>query len=104
MPSLLLRTTAIGAVVIGILYQFIAKAIIFDTLGYGRAVQDISMFRNARCQKIDDLGLEGCEDMWLNDRTGLLYMSCSNSRSRVHWLPALVALCYNLLYTSSYKF
>ena len=96
MPNLLLRTTAVGAVVLAALYQFIAKTIIFDTLGYGRAVRTINSFSNVNCQKLDDLGLEGCEDMWLNDRTGLLYMACSDSQSRVQWLPASVDPCYTL--------
>ena len=90
MPSLLLRCTALGAVVLAAFYQLVAKTIIFDTLGYGRIVRDISTFGNVKCQRVDNLGLEGCEDMWLNDRTGLLYMACSDSESRVQWLPALV--------------
>ena len=89
MSSLLSRVTVVGIVAIAAFYQFVSKSIIFDTLGYGRVVQNINSFTNVRCQRIDDLGLERCEDMWLNDRTGLLYMSCSDSRSRVQWLPAL---------------
>lgn len=89
MPSLLLRTSIIGAVVVAVLYQFVLQSLIFEVLGYGRVVRTIDTFSNVQCQKIDDLGLEGCEDMWLNDRDGLLYMACSDSPSRVQWLPAL---------------
>jgi arylesterase/paraoxonase len=96
MPSMIFRATAIGVVVLAALYQFLVKALIFDTLGYGRVVRDIDTFGNVNCQKVDDLGLEGCEDMWLNDRTGLLYMACSNSQSRLEWLPASVEPIHNL--------
>jgi arylesterase/paraoxonase len=86
-----LSTTAvIGVAVIAVLYEFVAKSLIFDVLGYGRVVQNISAFNNVHCQKVDDLGLEACEDMWLNDRNGLLYMACSDTLSRTRWLPALV--------------
>jgi arylesterase / paraoxonase len=94
MSSLFSSVTIVGVVIFATFYQFIFKSIIFDTLGYGRVVQNISSFTNVRCQRIDDLGLESCEDMWLNDRTGLLYMSCSDSQSRVQWLPALISLCH----------
>lgn len=96
MPSLVFRTTAIAAVVVAALYQFLVKALIFETLGYGRVVRDIDTFSNVNCLKVDDLELEGCEDMWLNDRTGLLYMACSDSKSRVEWLPASVKPIRNL--------
>lgn len=79
-----------GVVFIGVLYQFFFKHVIFDVLGYGRKVGSIKDYSNARCEKIVELGLEGCEDMWLHQKTGFLYMACSDTESRQQWLPAFV--------------
>lgn len=76
-------------VLIAILYQFVFKTLIFDTLGYGRSVSSISAF-NVRCEKVDRIGLEACEDMWLHQPTGYLYMACADSESKTRWLPAYV--------------
>lgn len=88
--KLISRAAIVGVVFIAVLYQFVFKSIIFDALGYGRKVQSIKDFNNLQCEKIDELGLEGCEDMWLHEKTGYLYMACSESQSRVDWLPAFV--------------
>ncbi len=88
--TLLSRAAIVGVVFISILYQFVFKQLIFGTLGYGRKIQSIKDFPNVHCEKIDELGLEGCEDMWLHEKTGYLYMACSDSRSRTQWLPAFV--------------
>lgn len=90
MVNLLSRAAIAGGVFIAVLYQFVFKSIIFGALGYGRSVQSITDFPQFQCTKVDDLGLEGCEDMWLHEKTGYLYMACSTSQSRVQWLPALV--------------
>ena len=84
------KVAAIGAVFIAVLYQFVFRSIIFDTLGYGRQVLTIKDFQDVRCERVTELGLEGCEDMWLHQPTGLLYMACSDSQSRTQWLPAFV--------------
>lgn len=88
MVSLLSKFAIVGVVLIAVAYQTIFKHLIFDILGYGRELKSITAFSHAKCVKIDELGLEGCEDMWLHDETGYLYMACSDSRSRVGWLPA----------------
>ena len=88
--KLISKAAIVGVVFIAVLYQFVFKSIIFDALGYGRKVQSIKDFNNLQCEKIDELGLEGCEDMWLHEKTGYLYMACSDSQSRVDWLPAFV--------------
>ncbi|KAG4420528.1 hypothetical protein IFR04_006348 [Cadophora malorum] len=87
--KLISKAAIVGVVFIAVLYQFVFKSIIFDALGYGRKVQSIKDFNNLQCEKIDELGLEGCEDMWLHEKTGYLYMACSDSQSRVDWLPAV---------------
>jgi arylesterase/paraoxonase len=89
MVNLASKLAVFLVVLIAILYQFIFKSLIFDTLGYGRSISAISAF-NVKCKKIDQLGLEACEDMWLDDRSGYLYMACSDSETKTQWLPAFV--------------
>ena len=80
---------AIFVVFVGTLYQFLFKSLIFNTLGYGRSISSLAAF-NVRCERIDGIGLEGCEDMWLDDKTGYLYMACADRESKTRWLPAFV--------------
>jgi hypothetical protein len=82
------RFAVISVTLIAVIYQFVLKTLLWDTLGYGRSITAISAF-NARCEKIEGLGLEGCEDMWLHEPSGMLYMACSDSKSRTEWLPSL---------------
>jgi arylesterase/paraoxonase len=88
MINLLSKVAIVGVVFVAVLYQFVFKALLFDIIGYGRHVKSISASADISCKKIDELGLEGCEDMWLHEKTGSLYMACSDSRSRTQWLPA----------------
>jgi len=88
MVNLASKFAIVGVAFIAVLYQFVFKYLLFNILGYGRETFSIEAFSHVRCKKIDELGLEGCEDMWLHDPTGYLYMACSDSRSRVQWLPA----------------
>ena len=74
-------------VIIGIFYQFFGKELYFDVLGHGREVKSIKDYPNFNCEKIDVPGLEACEDMWLHEETGLLYMACSSMESRLNWVP-----------------
>lgn len=92
MVNFVSRIAVVGAVFIALAYQFLFKSIIFDTLGYGRKVLSIKEFEGVRCEKVTELGLEGCEDMWLHESTGYLYMACSDSQSRTQWLPACAHL------------
>lgn len=89
MVNLLSKVAIVGVVLVSILYQFLFKSLIFDVLGFGRHTASIKDFNHIRCEKVDELGLEGCEDMWLHDKTGFLYMACSDTASRVEWLPAI---------------
>lgn len=90
MPNLVSKVTVAAVVFVAVAYQFLFKTIIFDTLGHGRTLEPLASFRNVQCEKVEGLGLEGCEDMWLHDSTGYLYMACSDTQSRTQWLPALV--------------
>lgn len=92
MVNLVSKVAIVSVVFIAILYQFIFKTLLFDVLGYGRKVSSIKDYNHVHCTKVDELGLEGCEDMWLHQKTGYLYMACSDSQSRQEWMPALVSL------------
>ncbi|TVY76064.1 Serum paraoxonase/arylesterase [Lachnellula suecica] len=89
MANLLSKAAIAGVVFVGVFYQFIFKDLYYGVLGHGRKVNSIKDYNHVSCQKVDELGLEGCEDMWLHEKTGYLYLACSDSRSRVQWLPAL---------------
>lgn len=70
-----------------ILYQLSLKDFLFTSVGVGRVIQQPSDF-NATCETIEGYGLEGCEDMWLHEPSGLLYMACSDAIGRKYWLPS----------------
>jgi len=89
MVNFMSKAAIVSVVFAGVFYQFFLQDLIYETLGYGRNILSITDFNHIKCQKIDDPGLEGCEDMWFHDRTGLLYMACSDTYTRTQWLPAL---------------
>ncbi|GAA5999682.1 hypothetical protein JCM10207_005867 [Rhodosporidiobolus poonsookiae] len=56
-------------------------------LGIGREVVPLN---NEQCYDIPDL--EACEDAWADDASGKTYLVCSDRRSRVAWVPAMLHL------------
>lgn len=90
----LMRTAAAGTggacavLLLAGLAQFAMKTI--TLLGYRRAMSPLASFGNYECEKVTELGLEACEDMWLHEASGHLYMACSNAQATTQWLPALV--------------
>ena len=89
MASFLPHKATIIVAFIAILYQFLFKRIIFDVAGFGRSVSAVDAY-NATCERISNLGVEACEDMWFHEASGYLYMACSDVQSRLQWLPAFV--------------
>lgn len=89
MVSASFKVLTTSVVLAAIVYQVFLKGIIFDVLGYGRALSPLSSY-NVKCEKIEGLGLEACEDMWLHEPSGLLYLACSKSLSRAQWFPPYV--------------
>jgi arylesterase / paraoxonase len=67
-------------------YQLALKDILFTSLGFFREIDNIGDYPY-QCQRIQAPGLEGCEDMWLHEETGSLYMACSDSIDRTGWFP-----------------
>jgi arylesterase / paraoxonase len=88
MVSTLPKLTLIAGVV-AMLYQAVLKNLVFTILGVGRTVHPIESF-GVCCEKIKEPGLEACEDMWLHEPSGLLYMACSDSLSKTQWNPSYV--------------
>lgn len=76
---------------LGIFYQFILSPLLWTTLGIGRKWEQLDAF-NYTCSKIEGHGLEACEDMWLHEPSGLLYMACGSTESRMGWLPSYCIL------------
>lgn len=73
---------ALGAVI----YQFIIRDLLLVSFGIGRDVQPLADFPY-QCRRLDGPGLEACEDMWLSESRRILYLACSDSLSRKHWMP-----------------
>ncbi len=87
MSSLTKLTLIAGA--IAVLYQAVFKNLLFTVLGVGRTVHPLESF-GVRCEKIREPGLEACEDMWLHEPSGLLYIACSDTLSKMQWNPSYV--------------
>lgn len=58
-----------------------------DVFGLGRQLNYTS---HGPCIKIPEL--EACEDMWMHQPSGLLYLACSDIKGRMAWTPAIDAL------------
>ncbi|KAI9651321.1 hypothetical protein NHQ30_001360 [Ciborinia camelliae] len=82
------RLTLVGGAIGTIFYQFLYKSLIVANLGYNRVLEPFLNF-DVECEKIDDVGLAGCADMWLHQESGMLYMACSDNRGRAEWFPSL---------------
>lgn len=83
------KVVTVVAALLAILYPLVLKNLLFTILGVSRTVEPIESF-GVRCEKIIEPGLEACEDMWLHEPSGLLYIACSDSLSKVQWNPSCV--------------
>lgn len=97
MVNLLSKIAITGVAIVAILYQFVFKDLLVGAVGYGRKTHSIKEYPNLKCERIEIPGLEACEDMWLHEETGLLYMACSTTQSRLSWLPAFVSQRFSLV-------
>ncbi|MCJ1246589.1 hypothetical protein MMC30_003798 [Trapelia coarctata] len=86
MPSKSVFLSAAAAILLAVLDQLHMKELLFDIGGIGRALQPIEEFPYS-CRRIQHQYLEGCEDMWLDEGTRILYLACSGALSRCHWNP-----------------
>lgn len=77
----------IGVVIAAVFYQYIISDLLIGALGYGRSPKSISTYTDYNCERIEEPGLEACEDMWLHEETGHLYLACSETKTRLSWMP-----------------
>jgi arylesterase / paraoxonase len=82
------RNIILGSLVAlaAVFYQYLLKDVLFVTYGVGRQMQKISEFPY-QCRKIHDRQIEACEDMWLDEKSRILYLACSDPMSRIKWMP-----------------
>lgn len=88
MPSFFVTFTAVLIGTIAVSYPFFFKDLLFETVGVGRVIQDLSEFPYT-CRRITHPRMEGCEDMWLDAEQRLLYAACAPALSRVAWTPSM---------------
>lgn len=80
-----------GSIVLGVvtvlsaLFRAYVKPKI-DQAGFFRAGSNRN---NEQCSKI---GLEACEDIWVDEPSGLAYLACSTLEQRAYWSPAQTLL------------
>lgn len=86
MASLFLKASIALAVVIAIAFQLLLKDFVWMGLGIGKHIQPLSDFPY-KCRRIDDPRFQACEDMWLSESTRQLFMACSTTDGRKHWIP-----------------
>lgn len=79
----------LAAVALAVFFQVALKETIWLAFGIGRVLQPISDFPYT-CRKIVDPRMEACEDMWLSESTRQLFLACSDSLARSHWMPKYV--------------
>lgn len=82
------RNSAIAVALLAAIYQLWLKNHIFNVVGIGRAIRPIETFP-WNCHRIVHPQLEGCEDLFLDEKDRVLYAACSGSEARSQWNPAL---------------
>ena len=82
----LVQSSAVLVASLAALYQFWFKGFLFDVLGVGRPVDQIANFPWS-CRRISHSQLEGCEDLYLDEKDRVLYAACSGSIARGSWNP-----------------
>jgi arylesterase/paraoxonase len=88
MVSTLPMVTLIAGV-LAMIYQAVFKNLLFTILGLDKTVEPLESF-GVHCEKIREPGLQACEDMWLHEPSGLLYIACSDTLSKMQWNPSYV--------------
>ncbi|KAE8211083.1 hypothetical protein CF327_g5127 [Tilletia walkeri] len=83
-------TPILGVVllVLAVLYQTHFSTSIWAFAGLGRSL-DLNLTSRAasQCQSYPELG--ACEDGWIHEDSGLLYLACSSIEGRRNWLPTM---------------
>ncbi|KAJ1337370.1 arylesterase [Microdochium nivale] len=74
------------AAIIAAVYQIELPRVITLLVGIGLTIEPLDNFPY-RCRRIEHPRLQACEDMWLSESTRQLFLACSESLTRQHWLP-----------------
>ncbi|KAF2787314.1 serum paraoxonase/arylesteras-like protein [Melanomma pulvis-pyrius CBS 109.77] len=83
-----LRYSAIAAVVLAFCYPWWLKDLLLVKFGIRRLGEPIENFPY-KCRNLKHGQLEGCGDMWLDERTRVLYAACAGIQGREEWNPSL---------------
>lgn len=86
MPSLRTILLLLLPALFAILWQKWLSEELLQVVSIGRTMQSIDEFPFT-CRKLHHEQLEGCEDMWLDERERVLYLACAGSRGRMGWNP-----------------
>ncbi|KAK0543188.1 hypothetical protein OC846_006227 [Tilletia horrida] len=86
--GILLTIAGVGLLALAVLYQTHLAPSIWAFAGIGRKLDpNLTSLAASRCQKFTNL--EGCEDAWMHQDSGLLYLACSSLAGRRKWLPTM---------------
>ncbi|KAF2268704.1 hypothetical protein CC78DRAFT_565188 [Lojkania enalia] len=83
-----LRFSVIAVIFVSVFYQWWLKDALFVTLGIGRKVESIERFPY-KCRQLTHEQLEACGDMWLDEKSRVLYAACVGMEAREQWNPSL---------------
>jgi hypothetical protein len=81
-----IQSSALAAAILAAIYQFFLKDFFLITFGIGRVVEPLENFPY-KCKNLRHGQLEGCGDMWLDERTRVLYAACAGVQGRREWNP-----------------
>ncbi|TVY75620.1 Serum paraoxonase/arylesterase [Lachnellula suecica] len=81
-----IAVSAIAILLLSLLYQNLAREIIFNIIGFNRIIQPLSDFPYS-CRRIYNEHLEACEDLWLDEQARQLFLACTGPTSRMNWNP-----------------
>lgn len=86
MAGLLFKIGLSAIALLAVVFQIFLKDAVWLGLGIGRVTEPLSNFPYT-CRRIVDPRMEACEDMWLSEETRQLFLACSDSLARPHWMP-----------------
>ncbi|KAH7041507.1 uncharacterized protein B0I36DRAFT_371677 [Microdochium trichocladiopsis] len=70
------------------IYQLEIHTSVIYLKGIGHTFEPLSAFPY-KCRRIEHPRLQACEDMWLSEATRQLFLACSDSSQRQHWMPTM---------------
>ncbi|CAD6884035.1 unnamed protein product [Tilletia laevis] len=84
----LLPIAGVALLGLAILYQTNLSASLHAFAGVTRSLDpNMTVLASSQCQSFPDIG--ACEDGWLHEDSGLLYLACSSLDGRRNWTPTM---------------